>query len=31
MLGVQHAYFSSSALKRYANTRFGIAQPNDLL
>lgn len=27
----QHAYFSSSALKRYANTRFGIAQPNDLL
>lgn len=27
----QHAYFSPSALKRYANTRFGIAQPNYLM
>ncbi|OBA63082.1 hypothetical protein A5647_06365 [Mycobacterium sp. 1100029.7] len=27
----QHAYFSPSALKRYANTRFGIAQPTYLM
>lgn len=27
----QHVYFSPSALKRYANTRFGIAQPTYLM
>jgi indole-3-acetate monooxygenase len=27
----QHAYFSPSALKRYANTRFGIEQPTYLM
>ncbi|GBG36816.1 acyl-CoA dehydrogenase family protein [Mycobacterium montefiorense] len=27
----QHVYFSPSALKRYANTRFGIAQPTHLM
>ncbi|OBI87437.1 acyl-CoA dehydrogenase family protein [Mycobacterium sp. 1245805.9] len=27
----QHVYFSPAALKRYANTRFGIAQPTHLM
>jgi alkylation response protein AidB-like acyl-CoA dehydrogenase len=27
----QHAYFSTAALKRYANDRFGIAQPTFML
>ncbi len=27
----QHVYFSPSALKRYANTRFGITQPTHLM
>jgi len=27
----QHVYFSPSALKRYANTQFGISQPTHLL
>jgi hypothetical protein len=27
----QHAYFSPAALKRYANTRFGITQPTHMM
>jgi alkylation response protein AidB-like acyl-CoA dehydrogenase len=27
----QHVYFSSAALKRYANTHFGIAQPSHMM